>query len=222
MHAPAAAPAPALAAYLAAPAQAPAARPAVATAAAGWPPVAAPAAPQSSWPPVAMNRPSGGYNLGPQSTIPVVNDLDMDFGTPKFNSGRKSALIAVFAAIPVLGGGGYALTRLDAPAALPPIAAAAPVQTSSPWVPPPSSPTPAAAPTPTPTPPETKTDSGSSGHLSDDMKKALLASDSSRSPKAKAKGAAPSRSSSASSSKKGGSSVFKAGGSANDPLNSKL
>ena len=194
------------------------ARPAAAAAAGGWPPVAAPAAPQSTWPPAAMNRPSGGYNLGPQSTIPVVNDLDMDFETPRFNSGRRSALIAVFAAIPVLGGGGYALTRMDTAPELPPVAAAAPVHATSPWVPPPSSPTPVAAPTP---PPEAKSDSGSTGRLSDDMKKALLASDSGRSPKAKAKSSAPARSSTA-SSKKGGGSVFKAGGSTNDPLNSKL
>jgi hypothetical protein len=167
-----------------------------------------------------MNRASGGYNLGPQSVIPVVNDLDMDFETPRFNSGRRNALIAALAAIPVLGGGAYALTRLDMPPELPAAAAAAPMQTSKPWSPPPPTPpTPAAAPTPPPS--ETKTDSGSTGRLSDDMKKALLASDTGRSPKAKAKSSAPARSSAA-SSKKGGSSVFKASGSANDPLDPSL
>jgi hypothetical protein len=53
------------------------------------------------------------------------------------------------------------------------------------------------------------------------MKKALLASDSGRAPKQKARSAAPARNA-ASSSKKGSSSVFKAGGSSNDPLNSNL
>lgn len=210
----------------AAPAAVPSVRPAVAVAAGGWPPVAAPAAPQSSWPPVATSRPSGGYNLGPQSMVPVVNDLDTDFGTPSFKSGRRNALIAAFAAIALIGGGGYALTRLDMPPERPAVAAAAPVapQTSNPWKPPAPTSAPAAAPTPTPTPTpsETKSESASTGRLSDDMKKALLASDSNRAAsKAKAKAAAPARRSGG-SGKQSSSGVFKSGGSANDPLNSKL
>lgn len=205
-----------------APSPGPSARPAVAVAAGGWPPIATPAvAPQSSWPPAAVSRSSGGYNIGPQSMIPVVNDVDLDFNAPSFKSGRKTALIAVFAAIPALGGGGYALMRLDAPPQAAAAAAPAPVapQKTSPWTPPASSPTPPPA-TPTPTP-EAKSDSGATGRLSDDMKKALLASDSGRAPKQKARSAAPARSTASAGSKKG-STVFKSGGNANDPLNSNL
>ncbi len=203
---------------------APAGRPVVAAAVGGWPPVAAPAAaPQSSWPPPATSVSSSGYNLGPQSMIPVVNDVDLDFDGRAFKSGRRTALIAAFAALPVLGGGIYGLTRLDVPAATPVAAAAAapaPVQTASRWS---GSAdleaTPTPAPAPAAPPPESK-DSGSTGRLSDDMKKALLASDQTRTPKQKARSAAPARR--AAASKKGESSVFKAGGSTNDPLNSKL
>jgi hypothetical protein len=149
----------------------------------------------------------------------VVNDLDFDFDARSFKSGKKNVIIAAFAAIPALAGGGYALTRMDAPAEAAPMAAAAPVKTATPWVPP----APVAAAAPTPTPPETKSDSASSGNLSEDMKKALLANDSNRTAaKAKARSSAPSRKAVASSGKKGGSNVFKAGGAATDPLNSKL
>lgn len=205
------------------PAASPSVRPAVAAAAGGWPPVAAPAAQQSTWPPAAMSAPGGGYNIGPQSTIPVVNDLGLDFDARSFKSGRKTALLAVFAVIPALAGGGYMLTRLDMPgeatAAAAPAASPPPAPKSSPW----SGSLGASMPTPAATPPaEAKTESAASGSLSDDMKKALLASDSSRTPKSKAKAAAPARRASGNSGSSKGSSVFKAGGSTNDPLNSKL
>ncbi|HWA75776.1 MAG TPA: hypothetical protein VG937_25745 [Polyangiaceae bacterium] len=202
------------------------ARPAVAAAAGGWPPVAAPAAQQSTCPPAALAQSNGGYNLGPQSTIPVATDLDLDFDGRSFKSGRRTGLIAAFAVIPALAGGGYMLTRMDTPAAAA-VAAAAPAPPppkTSPWSGSLGASMPT-TPTPTPTPaPEAKTDSGSTGRLSDDMKKALLASDSDRSPKSKGKAAAAParRASGGGGSAKGGSSVFKSGGNANDPLNSKL
>jgi hypothetical protein len=236
---PAAAPAPhAVAPAYAAPTHA---APAYAAPANAAPAYAAPRAPAatpmqnaSSWPPVATGAraplsvgASAPYSAGLNSTMPVVQDLDFDVSGASFKSGKRTALIAALAAVVVLGGGGFALAKMDAPEVPPAPVAAAPVATTSPFKLPDSpSPTPASNPTPSSASNSSSQSSDSkpsSSGLSEDMKKALLASDKDRTPKAKASKSAPAaRRASASGSSKKGSSVFKAGGSEHDPLNSKL
>jgi hypothetical protein len=168
--------------------------------------------------------------------MPVTADLDVGMDARSFKSGKRTALIAAMVALPAIGGGIYGLTKLDAPPSLPPVVAAAAAPAAMPrpnsWSSPASTPTPS---TPTPSSDsgssssgsgsgssgsDSSASSGSSGKLSEDMKKALLANDAERSAKKKASrsAAAPAR---RSSGKKSGDG-FKSGGSANDPLNSKL
>ena len=191
----------------------------------GWP--AAVAAP--SMPPGSPSFPPG-----PMSTVPVVQDLgDLDLDVGSYKRGKRTKLIgAVLGVAAVLGGGAFALTRLDQPptAAIeePKVQAAA--HPPAPAYTPPA-PTPAPAPEPTPAPaaanpePEKKDDSASSGRLSEDVKAALLANDKT---KKSAKSAKATKASKASRSRPatrrgGGSSTgFKSGGNANDPLNGNL
>ena len=208
-------------------------------AAQSFPPAAAPisAAPQSAWPPVATARapqslaPSAPFSSGLNSTIPVVQDLDLDMSGASFKSGKRTALIAGLAAVVVLGGGGFALAKMDSQPAPAPVAAApAPVQTTSPFKmdPVPSTPsTPSASSGSSSS--DSKSDSASSSNkLSEDMKAALLASDkgkaAAKGAKASARTASAGRHAAASggSKKSGGGGVFKAGGNDHDPLNSKL
>lgn len=198
-----------------------AARP-VATAAGGWPPVAtAVAAQQSTWPPAALAQSNSASQLAPRSLTPVASDVDLELDGRAFKSGRKAAVIAAFAVIPALAGGGYMLTRLDQPTAAVAPAPTPPPPKTSPWS---GSLGATSMPAPTPTlVAATKAETPASDRLSDETKKALLASDSGRSPKAKAKGSpAPARHSAGSAAPKGPGTVFKSGGHANDPLNSKL
>ncbi|MFZ5889961.1 MAG: hypothetical protein ACOY0T_02745 [Myxococcota bacterium] len=212
-----------------APAPTPAAQP--------FPPAAAPAsvAPQSAWPPVATARapqsvvPSAPYSSGMNSTMPVVQDLDLDMSGASFKTGKRTALIAAFAAVVVLGGGGFALANMDSqPASAPVAAAPAPVATTSPFK---MDPAPSAPSTPSTTSSsssssDSKADSssGSSNKLSEDMKAALLASDKGKaaSKKGSTRTASATRHAAAGGGKKSGGGVFKSGGSDHDPLNSKL
>jgi hypothetical protein len=191
-----------------------------------------PAVTASGYPPVISRAPSlnptPSYARGLESTIPVVADLDFGVDTRSFKSGRKSAFMAAMVAIPLLGGGGYALTRLDQPPeALPKLAAAAPPPATTAarnWSsPPPTEATPAAPAAPTPSS-VSDSKSGSDTRLSDDMKKALLSNDSARAtlkaPKKTGKTAPVAASRGA--SKKGGKGPFSASGSKDDPLNPNL
>jgi len=190
-----------------------------------------PAVTASGYPPVISRGPSlnptPSYARGIESTIPVVADLDFGVDTRSFKSGRKSAFMAAMVAIPLLGGGGYALTRLDQPPeALPKLAAAAPPPATTAvrnWSsPPPSEPTPAAPSTPTPSS-ASDSKSGSDTRLSDDMKKALLSNDNARATlkASKKTGKSASVAVSRGASKKGGKGPFSAG-SKDDPLNPNL
>jgi hypothetical protein len=238
---PAVAPAPV---FAQAPVSAAPAQPRPVQAAQSFPPAAAPisasAAPQNAWPPVATARapqslaPSAPFSSGLNSTIPVVQDLDLDMSGASFKSGKRTALIAGLAAVVVLGGGGFALAKMDSQPAQAPVAAApAPVQTTSPFKMDPVPSTPSTPSTPSPSSGSGSSDSKSDGasssnKLSEDMKAALLASDkgkaAAKGAKASARTASSGRHAAASggSKKSGGGGVFKAGGNDHDPLNSKL
>ncbi len=187
-----------------------------------------PAVSASAYPPVITQAPS--INPTP-STIPVVSDLDLGIETRSFKSGRKSAMIAALVALPLLGGGGYALTQLDQPPQpLPKLAAAPPppaTNAARDWnSPAPSTPAEATPPAPTPSTSDNSPASSDTktSSLSEDVKKALLEKDQAR-PKGKSakKGARGSAAvSRGASSKKGSKGPFSAGGSKDDPLNSNL
>jgi hypothetical protein len=194
-----------------------------------WPPAAAWAqapAPTRSVPPSIA--PS---SVGPLSTAPVVQDLDLggiDDVTFKRSKG-KTAMIA-FAAIAVIGAGGFGISRASsAPSvAAVPVPAAAALAAPSPaslgdWKTP-LNPVPAAPATPTPSPEAAATsDKSSDARLSEDTKAALAAKDKDVAAKKKAaKSSRPVRASSRRSSSDSSSGVFRSGGSADDPLNSKL
>ncbi len=197
--------------YAAAPARS-MAPPATAAAVGGWPPVAAAA-------PVAARPLQQNFASNLPSTIPVVSDLDFDISAQSFKSGKRTLAFVAFAAVAVIGGGGYALTRLDQLPPPPPAVAAAPLAVAPQPVaaPPPPTPTPVAAPAAT----EPSSD-GSSGRLSDDMKRALLAQDGDRAAKKATKKATRATAARPSSKTKPAKGVFRAGGSDSDPLNSAL
>lgn len=206
---------------------------------ASYPPRAV-AASGSAWPPVAVanaSRPSlpaasvSHSTLPPHSMAPVVQDLSigLDDDMPFKKSGKsKFALIGVAAALG-LGVAGFGLTRGGETTTAPVAAAAVPVPFNTPTLTTPSTPTPstpAASPTPAePTDSDKSAEDAKSGRLSEDMKAALLAQDKERSVKKKG-GAAKSGGTRARTrsprSSSNSDSVFRAGGSADDPLNSKL
>jgi hypothetical protein len=201
------------------------------------------AAPASAWPPVAVANPSRSSvaatsaisqsgTLPPLSMAPVVQDLSvgLDDDMPFKKSGKnKLALVGVAAAL-ALGVAGFGLTRGGGETTTAPVAAAAmpigiPNTPSNPTPSTPTPSTPAASPTPSePSDSEKPAEEAKTGRLSDDMKAALLAQDKERSAKKKGGGAKSSGGARAraprSSSKS--DSVFRSGGSADDPLNSKL
>jgi hypothetical protein len=169
------------------------------------------------------------------STAPVVQDLsDIDLDAGSYKRGKRTKLVgAVLGVAAILGGGFFALTRLDQPPTAsieePKVQAAQPPAPA--YTPPPPAPAPAPEPTPAPAAaaanpePEKKDDSASSGRLSEDVKAALLANDktkkSAKASKASSKAARP-RAAAGRRSSGGPSTGFKSGGNANDPLNGKL
>ena len=199
-------------------------------------------APQTSWPPQAVSRESAWppasawdsvapaaaakqvlsrapISTGLNSTIPVVQDLDLDLPAQSFKSGKGKS-IAIFAALAVLvaGGIGFAATQSGGVASSPvPVPAAAPKL-------PDSTPTPYSSPSKeeTTTSPSTEA-KDSDDRLSDDQKKALLTQDKDREGKKRTRAAVPRSGGGGNSAPRGGgNAVFKANGNANDPLNPTL
>lgn len=171
----------------------------------------------NAWPSVipaaAVGRPSSAPLSGiPNSTIPVVADLDLDMPVRSFKSGRKSAVMFALAAVAVAGGVGFAMSKSGGVASSPvPVPAAAPVaiKDPTPYSSPKDEPAPAAAP-----------QKDSDERLSDDQKKALLTADKDRDDKKRTRAVSAPRSGGGSAPKSG--AVFKANGNANDPLNPTL
>jgi hypothetical protein len=200
------------------------ARPAAASA---WPPAVnasrAPAAASSFAPPAGTSSPS----VVPPSMMPVVQDLsvglDDDFKPRKSKApfvATAAVLLLVGGALGIakFGGGGEIARPIPVPAAAPALVETTAVAATTP-------PAPAAAPTPTPSA-EEKTASAdkpaeaSDTRLSDDVKSKLKDADKTRVDKKKAGKA--SRGHAVARTKSSSSGVFRAGGNANDPLNSSL
>ncbi len=193
---------------------------------ASWPPVAV--SRESAWPPAAAwdsvapaarvsNAP---VSVIPNSTIPVVQDLDLDFPAQSFKSGKKR-VVGVFAALAIaaVGGIGFAMSKSGGQLSSPvPVPAAAPAKIPD-LDPAPTPYTKPAAPSTT----ETKVVEAkdSEDRLSDDQKKALLSADKDREDKKKTRSYAPRSGGGGNASPKSGA-VFKANGNANDPLNPTL
>jgi hypothetical protein len=204
-------------------------------------PAAAPAqqarpAPQASWPPQAVSRESAWppasawpsvmpaaatsrtlssapVSRVPNSTIPVVQDLDLDIPPQAFKSGKKNLAVFAVLAVALVGGAGFAITKSGGPAASPvPVPAAAPVKM------PDLTPTPYSKSETTPTPSEAK---DADDRLSDDQKKALLTADKDREDKKRTRSYTPRSGGGGNAAPKSGA-VFKANGNANDPLNPTL
>jgi hypothetical protein len=237
----AAAPSPVLAPPLAAARPSPHAQPVRATLSA-WPPVVASAkpvastAPSSSVPPGNSPSllPSGtSPSLAPVSTAPMVQDLglslDADFKPRKSKAGYVAAAVVVLFVGGLFGvgrltGGGEITRPIPVPAAAP---VALNTATSTALTTPTSTPAPAAAPTPAPTAASDSTssdkpsDSASNARLSDEVKEQLKTSDKSRTEKKKASKRSHGHTARSKNSS-GSSGVFRNGGSADDPLNSKL
>jgi hypothetical protein len=200
-------------------------------------------APQTSWPPQAVSRESAwppasawpsvapaaaasrtfssAPSAGPNSTIPVVQDLDFDIPPQSFKQGRKGVAVFAVLALAIAGGGAFMAVKGGMrPTTSPvPVPAAAPVK----------------MPDPTPTPySKTETTSASSDtttasatkesddRLSDDQKKALLSADKDRDVKKRSRATAAPRSRGGGGDAPKGGGVFKATGNANDPLNPTL
>jgi hypothetical protein len=211
-----------------------------------WPPATSAAMSASAWPPVVAATPAYAprpapaampYNLGPQSTAPVVHDLsDLDLNPPfkKRGMGKWVAAVAVL----VLGGAGFAATQMKMMPRFAFTAPKAPVEvTAAMTMPKAPEPTPVATTPPAPTPPpatptakeeekkEDKAEDGKAKSLTEEMKEKLLESDKSRAKERKSKRTARASKASKRSGrgKKGdGGGPFRGGGSSSDPLNSKL
>lgn len=208
-----------------------------------WPPVVASAkpaaspAPSPSIPPGNSPSivPSGAYpSLAPVSTAPMVHDLglslDADFKPRKSKAGYVAAAVVVLFVGGLIGvgrltGGGEITRPIPVPAAAP---VALNTATSNSYATPVSAPAAAPAPTPAPTTTSDSTssdkpsESATNTHLSDDVKAQLKESDKSRAEKKKASKSGKGHTASHSKSSSGSSGVFRNGGSADDPLNSKL
>lgn len=196
---------------------------------------------ESAWPPAAAwgpvtNAPvarSVPPSMPPASFSPVVQDLDLGgLDDMQFKRSKGKTAFIALAAVAVLGAGGFGIVKASSvpPTAAVPVPAAAPLAAPSPaslgdWKTP-LNPTPAPA---SPAPTTASTDSEDKekaldSRLSEDTKAALAAKD--KDTAAKKKGAKATRGAVRASSRRGGSSsssgVFRSGGSADDPLNSKL
>lgn len=159
----------------------------------------------------------------PLSTAPFVQDLDFGSDDMAFRKGRSKAPIFVALGVLAVGGGAFAITQSgSAPAPIPAPVVAAPSPVAAPTIA-----TPAAAPvTPekaaTPSADDADSAAKSDGRLTDAMKEALLARDKERSATKKASGGRARAARSSKRESSGSDGVFRAGGSADDPLNSKL
>ena len=217
-----------------------------------WPPATSAAMNASAWPPVVAAtsayapRPApvaaSPYNLGPQSTAPVVHDLsDLDLNPPFKRRGTGKWVAAV--AVLVLGGAGFAATQMKMLPRFAFTAPKAPVEvTAAMTIPRAPEPTPVATTPPAPTPPpatatseEKKSEEKAEGDkdkeksgtrsLSEEMKEKLMEADKTRAKDRKSKRAARAAKAGKRSGrgKKGdGGGPFRGGGSSSDPLNSKL
>jgi hypothetical protein len=181
---------------------------------------------ESAWPAAAAwsqaplpSRPSAvPSSVGPVSTAPVVQDLSLDLDDMPFQKRRSKLPMIAAAAVVVLGGLGFAASKMSvaAPAAVP-VPAAQPIEFQKTVVTP-IPVTPPAAPAVETASTETKPTG-----LSDDVKEKLLSADKEREAKKKtAKKTSRARGATRSKSSSGSSGVFRAGGDASDPLNSKL
>jgi hypothetical protein len=189
---------------------------------------------ESAWPPAAAwsqaplpSRPSAApLSLGPNSTIPVVQDLGADLDDMPFKKSRSKLPLILAAAVVVLGGIGFAAMKSGVAAPAPvPVPAAQPVEFQKTVVTPIPTSAPAAAPTTEAAKPEgEKAEATDSKGLTDDVKAKLLAADKDRDAKKKsARAGGKARGGGArAKGNSGGSGVFRAGGDASDPLNSKL
>lgn len=181
-----------------------------------WPPAAA-------WSSVAPTQAASRASSAPfsatlNSTIPVVQDLDLDLGPQSFKSGGKKK-VAVFAAlaVAVVGGIGFAASQGGGPVASP-----VPVPAAAPKLPDPT-PTPYTQPAEVTPASDTTTAKEPGDRLSDDQKKALLSADKDRDEKKRSRGPAPRSGGGGNSApSKGSGAVFKATSNANDPLNPTL
>jgi hypothetical protein len=216
-----------------------------------WPPATSAAMNASAWPPVVAASPAYAprpapaaampYNIGPQSTAPVVHDLsDLDLNPPFKRRGMGKWVFA--AAVLVLGGAGFAANQMKMLPRFAFTAPKVPVEvTAAMTAPRAPEPTPVATTPPAPTPPPATTpseekkeekaegekDKEKSGtrSLSEEMKEKLAEADKTRAKERKSKRAARASKASKRSGrgKKGdGGGPFRGGGSASDPLNSKL
>jgi hypothetical protein len=188
---------------------------------ASWPPQAV--SRESAWPPASawpsvmpaaaakQSLSSAPLSAAPNSTIPVVQDLDFDVPPQAFKSGKKNLAVFAILAVALAGGAGFAISKSGGPAASPvPVPAAA--------APMPRAPTPYSKPETTTPSSETK---DADDRLSDEQKKALLTADKDRDEKKRTRSYSAPRTGGGSAPKTGGA-VFKANGNANDPLNPTL
>jgi hypothetical protein len=194
-----------------------------------WPPAAAWAS-QAPAPTRSVPPSMAPVSFSPPSTVPVVQDLDLGgLDDMQFKRSKGKTFVVALAAVAVLGAGGFGIVKASSvpPTAAIPVPAAAPLAGPSPaslgdWKTPLH---PVAAPaTPTPAPAATEDkEKASDSRLSEDTKAALAAKDNDAA--AKKKAAKSGRAVRTTSRRGGGSSssgVFRSGGSADDPLNSKL
>jgi hypothetical protein len=191
---------------------------------ASWPPQAV--SRESAWPPAAAwssvapvaQRNSAPVSMAPNSTIPVVQDLDLDLPAQSFKTGKKNLAIFAVLAVALAGGAGFAISKSGSGPATSPV----PVPAAAPKLPDPT-PTPYSNPDKvtetTPAPTEAKEPEG---RLSDEQKKALLSQDKERDEKKKSRASAPRSGGGSAAPRDKGGSVFKANGNANDPLNPTL
>ena len=182
---------------------------------------------ESAWPPAAAwsqapaPRPSVApvSSIGPISTVPVVQDLSIGLDDEPFQKRRSKLPFIAAAAVIILGGAGFAASKSISAAPAPiPAPAAEPISFQKTVVTPIPTSEPAA-----PAPAAEKSDSEKSdakAGLSDEVKAKLLTADKERD--AKKKSARGKGARSAPRAKSGGSGVFRSGGDASDPLNSKL
>jgi ribonuclease E len=192
----------------------------------------------SAWPPaVNASRPplSGSMapsapsnSVVPPSTMPVVQDLSLPFDDD-FKPRKSKAPYIAAAAVMLLVGGALGAAKFggggEVQAAVP-VPAAAPAAVALPTAPSVAETTAPAATTPPAAAPAPSSDSASSekseksAGLSDDVKSKLKDADKTRADKKKAAKSSRGRAPAKSKGSSGG--VFRNGGNANDPLNSKL
>lgn len=201
-------------------------RPVARAAVGGWPPVTiAPGQPAAMA--VAASSMPPGYLHASHSVIPVVQSVgpSYDFGPADFKPRKSKLFVALGVGASALAAAVFALTRLDAPPTQAEAPAAAPAVAAAAYIP--TQPSNYSAPsTPTPSPLESENKgTNSTGSLSDETKKALLAKDNERSTSRKSRvraTASHSTSSTPSSNSKKSAGPIRGGGNTYDPLNGKL